>query len=44
MDVHYDENGDLDRESFLIKVKNQKHVITGTLGPLNPDWFGQRKK
>jgi len=44
MDVHYDGNGDLDRESFLVKVENQKHVITGTLGPLNPEWAGQCKQ
>jgi branched-chain amino acid transport system substrate-binding protein len=44
MDVHYDQNGDLDRESFLVKVENQKHVITGVLGPLSPEWVGQCKK
>jgi branched-chain amino acid transport system substrate-binding protein len=44
MDVHYDEKGDLDRESFLVKVENQKHVITGILGPLNSEWVGQCKK
>lgn len=44
MDVHFDEKGDLDRESWLIKVENQKHVITGILDPLHPEWFGQCKK
>jgi len=44
MDVHYDEKGDVDRESFLVKVENQKHVITGNLGPLNSEWVGQCKK
>jgi branched-chain amino acid transport system substrate-binding protein len=39
MDIHYDENGDIDREGFLIKVENQKHVVIGTLGPLHPEWF-----
>jgi len=43
LDVRYDQNGDLDRESFLVKVENQKHVITGILGPLNTDWAGQCK-
>jgi branched-chain amino acid transport system substrate-binding protein len=43
MDVYYDENGDLDRESFLVKVENQKHVVTGRLAPLNPDHFKKCK-
>ena len=38
-DVHYDENGDIDRESFLVKIEGGKQVITGTLGPLHPEWF-----
>jgi len=33
MDVHYDEKGDLDRESFLIKIDNQKQVMAGILLP-----------
>ena len=44
MDVYYDQNGDLDRESFLVKVENQKHVITGRLGPLNAERVGVCKK
>jgi branched-chain amino acid transport system substrate-binding protein len=44
MDVHYDEKGDVDRESFLVKVENQKHVITGILDPLNPARFDRCKK
>jgi branched-chain amino acid transport system substrate-binding protein len=44
MDVYYDENGDLDRESFLVRVENQKHVITGVLGPLHAERFGVCKK
>ena len=39
MDVYYDENGDIDRESFLVKIENRKHVITGILPPLNPEKF-----
>ena len=42
-DVHYDENGDIDRESFLVKIEGGKQVITGTLGPLHPEWFEKCK-
>lgn len=31
MDLSYDDNGDLDRESFLIKVVNGAQQITGTI-------------
>ncbi len=34
MDVEFDANGDLDRDSFLTEVKNGKQVITATLPPL----------
>ena len=44
MDVHYDEKGDLDRESFLIKIENQKQVMAGILAPLHADWFTSCKK
>ena len=33
LDVTYDANGDLDRESFLVKVVNGKQVVTDTLPP-----------
>jgi len=36
LDVHFDDKGDLDRESFLVKVVNGKQVVTTTLPPLNP--------
>jgi branched-chain amino acid transport system substrate-binding protein len=36
MDVAYDQNGDIDRESYLVEVKSGKHVIVETLPPLNP--------
>ncbi len=39
MNVHYDEKGDLDRESFLIKIENQKQVMAGILGPLHAESF-----
>ncbi len=39
MDIHYDENGDVDRQSFLIEIKNQKHAIFGILPPLHEEWF-----
>ncbi len=33
LDVTFDKNGDLDRESFLTKVENGKQVVTATLPP-----------
>ena len=33
LDVTFDDNGDLDRESFLVKVVNGKQVVTDTLPP-----------
>ena len=44
MDVHYDEKGDVDRESFLIKIENQKQTMAGILPPLHPEWFSNCKK
>jgi branched-chain amino acid transport system substrate-binding protein len=44
MDVHYDEKGDLDRESFLIKIENQKQVMAGILAPLHAEGFASCKK
>jgi len=34
MDVAFDKNGDIDRESFLTKVVNGKQVVVETLPPL----------
>ena len=34
LDVSFDQNGDIDRESFLIKIENEKQVVIGTLPPL----------
>lgn len=36
LDVHFDDNGDLDRESFLVKVVNGKQVVIQTLPPVHP--------
>ena len=36
LDVHFDDNGDLDRESFLVKVVGGKQVVTATLPPVQP--------
>src|SRR5438105_4912512 len=33
LDVSFDQNGDLDRESFLVKVENGKQIVTATLPP-----------
>ncbi len=35
IDSKWDDNGDVDRESFLAEVKGGKQVITGTLPPVN---------
>jgi branched-chain amino acid transport system substrate-binding protein len=35
LDVSFDDNGDLDRESFLVKVVNGKQVVTDTLPPVS---------
>ena len=35
LDVTFDQNGDLDRESFLVKVENGRQVVTATLPPVN---------
>ena len=43
MDIYYDENGDIDRESFLVTVQNQAQAITGILDPLNPERFEKCK-
>jgi len=36
LDVRFDEHGDLDRESFLVKVVNGKQVVIETLPPVHP--------
>lgn len=43
MDIYFDENGDIDRESFLVTVQNQEQAITGILEPLNPEHFKKCK-
>ena len=35
LDISYDENGDLDRESYLTKVVNGKKVVSEILQPVN---------
>ena len=35
LDVSFDANGDLDRESYLTKVENGKQVVVTTLPPIN---------
>lgn len=34
MDVSFDDKGDIDRESFMVEVKNGKQVVVATLPPL----------
>lgn len=43
-DIYFDEKGDLDRESFLVKIEDQKPVLKGILEPLNPGRFQKCKK
>jgi branched-chain amino acid transport system substrate-binding protein len=33
-DVWFDDKGDLDRESYLVEVKNGRQVVVATLPPL----------
>jgi branched-chain amino acid transport system substrate-binding protein len=40
MDVSFDANGDLDRDSFLVEVKNGKQEVVATLPPLNASSAG----
>jgi len=35
MDVSVDANGDLDRESFIVEVKDGKQIVKETLPALN---------
>ena len=35
MDVSFDANGDLDRESYMTKVENGKQVVSAILPPVN---------
>jgi branched-chain amino acid transport system substrate-binding protein len=39
MDVYYDGKGDIDRQTFLIKIENQKQTMSGILQPMNPGNF-----
>lgn len=39
MDVRFDDKGDLDRDSFLVEVKEGRQVVTETLPPLNGPIF-----
>ena len=44
LDVHYDEKGDIDRDSFLVKIENLKQIVETVLPPLHPEWFTSCKK
>ena len=39
VDIHYDENGILDRESYELMVKNGDQVINSVLSPVHPENF-----
>ena len=43
LDVHFDDNGDLDRESFLVKVVGGKQVVTATLPPVRRSNSGEAR-
>ena len=36
LDMRFDDKGDLDRESFLVKVVNGKQQVVATLPPVSP--------
>jgi branched-chain amino acid transport system substrate-binding protein len=36
MDVRYDETGEIDRDSFIVEVKNGRQTVVETLPPLKP--------
>lgn len=42
-DIHYDEKGDIDRDSFLVRVVGGEVKVTKTLPPLNTEWFEKCK-
>jgi branched-chain amino acid transport system substrate-binding protein len=44
MDIYYYENGNIDRQGYLVKVVDEKQTIVNTLPPLHPEWFTQCKK
>jgi branched-chain amino acid transport system substrate-binding protein len=44
LDVHYDENNDIDKQTYIVKVVNEKHTVTDVLPPLHPEWFTNCKK
>ena len=44
MDVSFDSKGDLDRESFMVEVKNGKQVVIATLPPLGAGAAVAQKK
>jgi hypothetical protein len=43
MDLHYDENGDLGRQAFIVKVVDEKLNLVDVLPPLRPGRFTQRQ-
>ena len=42
--IHYDENGDIDKESYEIMIKNGEQVISNILPPTNLEWFERGSK
>jgi branched-chain amino acid transport system substrate-binding protein len=44
VDVHYDENGILDRESYELMVKNGDQVVNQVLKPVHPEYFKECKE
>jgi branched-chain amino acid transport system substrate-binding protein len=43
-DLHYNEHGDIDRESVMITIEKGKLKVLQTMPPLNPENFGMCKK
>lgn len=42
--IYYDKNGDIDWATYIIRIENQKHVVTGTVPPLHPENVEKCKK
>jgi len=41
VDVHYDENGELDRGSYEVTIKDGKQTVTKSLSPVHPENFAE---
>ena len=42
--IHYDEKGDIDWATYVVKIQNQQLVVSDNVPPLHPEWFEKCKK